>query len=572
MVAKMVHRMFYYLDRFYLRNNKKHDKLTGGVALELFYTAMTPSVQESIRDAIQEEFTKDRNGQVVDKDLMRRVVQTYYQLGLVDAEPRKSETSFYWEGTKDLSFYNEQFEKHLIKRALKEYHSKASAKIAEFSAPEYLKWADQCFQHEEGYCDTIFQPETRDKLMKAVVNVLITQRNTQIVEKDTGVKYMIDNQRSDELLLLYNCFSRDEKNLTVIVDCLKKYIETQGKKIIEDPENVANPMLYTQKVLAFKEQIDQLIIYSFKSNIKFEKGRDQSFQNFLNESIHAPNYIATFTDNELTTGIIGQSSQEIEKRITAIVRIFCCLNDRDLFLKELENFLHFRLLNKKISNKEAEEMLIGKIQMEQGFSSVQKMTSMFKDIELSKDLCPEFNSILGNRVQDMELSSIQVLTQGTWPMKQSDIKPCILPQPMKQMQFNFERWYATRAHNKKLFWLTQYGQVEVQPKFVLSKTYTLVVNSFQAAILDCYNERDVWTFGEIMQRTNMPDKLVIQNLFAMCNPKVNLLTKEKKVPKFEDPNEKFTLNLNWKNNSIKVVLIPVNSGKKKADDKEEIAK
>lgn len=92
--------------------------------------------------------------------------------------------------------------------------------------------------------------------MKAVVNVLITQRNTQIVEKDTGVKYMIDNQRSDELLLLYNCFSRDEKNLTVIVDCLKKYIETQGKKIIEDPENVANPMLYTQKVLAFKEQID----------------------------------------------------------------------------------------------------------------------------------------------------------------------------------------------------------------------------------------------------------------------------------------------------------------------------
>lgn len=69
-------------------------------------------------------------------------MQTYYQLGLVDAEPRKSETSFYWEGTKDLSFYNEQFEKHLIKRALKEYHSKASAKIAEFSAPEYLKWAD----------------------------------------------------------------------------------------------------------------------------------------------------------------------------------------------------------------------------------------------------------------------------------------------------------------------------------------------------------------------------------------------------------------------------------------------
>jgi hypothetical protein len=37
------------------------------------------------------------------------------------------------------------------------------------------------------------------------------------------------------------------------------------------------------------------------------------------------------------------------------------LHDRDILIKELENYLHYRLLNKTIASKEAEEQLIGKI-------------------------------------------------------------------------------------------------------------------------------------------------------------------------------------------------------------------
>ena len=83
-----------------------------------------------------------------------------------------------------------------------------------------------------------------------------------------------------------------------------------------------------------------------------------SFQNFLNQSDSSPNYIANYTDNELKKGIIGKSTNEVEKQLTAIVKIFCCLHDRDIFIKNLEEFLHFRLLNKTIASKEAEEQLI----------------------------------------------------------------------------------------------------------------------------------------------------------------------------------------------------------------------
>lgn len=93
---------------------------------------------------------------------------------------------------------------------------------------------------------------------------------------------MIENGRSDELKLLYKCFSREEQNLGPIIHILNEYIESTGTKIIQDEALNKEPCAYTQKLLDFKKEIDTLITYSFANNIKFEKGRDSSFQNFMN--------------------------------------------------------------------------------------------------------------------------------------------------------------------------------------------------------------------------------------------------------------------------------------------------
>lgn len=62
---------------------------------------------------------------------------------------------------------------------------------------------------------------------------------------------------------------------------------------------------------------------------------------------------------------------------------------------------------------------------------------------------------------------------------------------MKELASKFERFYKQRQHNKNLNWLNQYGSVEVAPVFKKDKNYILVVNCFQAAILNCYNDGDV---------------------------------------------------------------------------------
>lgn len=122
-----------------------------------------------------------------------------------------------------------------------------------------------------------------------------------------------------------------------------------------------------------------------------------SFQNFMNQSQHPPLHMAAFLDNFLSKSIVGMSSQDIEETLNQVIRLFCCLHERDTFVKNCEHYLHLRLLNKKMQSKEVEEQLIKKIQGESGFNAGAKMTSMFKDMDLSKTITDQFNTSKQNQ-------------------------------------------------------------------------------------------------------------------------------------------------------------------------------
>lgn len=98
-------------------------------------------------------------------------------MGLAGAQPQRVNDRYFWEGSKDLTFYEKEFEEHFLSRAREEYDMKAKKWISECTAPEYLKLADKVFDHEEKYCTTLLQPSTRPKLMKRVENELISKRN-----------------------------------------------------------------------------------------------------------------------------------------------------------------------------------------------------------------------------------------------------------------------------------------------------------------------------------------------------------------------------------------------------------
>ena len=98
-------------------------------------------------------------------------------MGLAQAQPMKGNDGFFWEGSKNLAFYEKEFEINFLVKTREEYDNKATKWISECTAPEYLKLADNVFEHEENYCTNLLQAETKPKLIKRVEQELISKRN-----------------------------------------------------------------------------------------------------------------------------------------------------------------------------------------------------------------------------------------------------------------------------------------------------------------------------------------------------------------------------------------------------------
>ena len=78
----------------------------------------------------------------------------------------------------------------------------------------------------------------------------------------------------------------------------------------------------------------------------------------MNDFERTPQYIAIYMDNELKRGFKHLSEDEIERKIEAVIRLFCCLNGRDVFILSYTNLLANRLLNKTSVSDSAEQRMI----------------------------------------------------------------------------------------------------------------------------------------------------------------------------------------------------------------------
>ena len=161
---------------------------------------------------------------------------------------------------------------------------------------------------------------------------------------------------------------------------MSPYIVKRGEAIVTDQTIQKDPIEFTAKLLELKKEMDEMVSGSFQNDIRFQKSRDVSFSEFMNKCDFSPHYIASYCDNELKKGLKGVTEQETESRLDAIIRLFCCLHGRDVFIKSYMKFLASRLLNKTFLSQEAEEIMLYKLKVECGHNTTNKMSQMFTDL------------------------------------------------------------------------------------------------------------------------------------------------------------------------------------------------
>jgi cullin 3 len=86
----------------------------------------------------------------------------------------------------------------------------------------------------------------------------------------------------------------------------------------------------------------------------------------MNGYVNTPQYIASYTDDQLRKGLRGVSEAETEDKLAGIIRLFCCLHGRDVFLKSYTKHLSSRLLNKAYLSEDAEQLMLQKLKVECG--------------------------------------------------------------------------------------------------------------------------------------------------------------------------------------------------------------
>jgi len=147
----------------------------------------------------------------------------------------------------------------------------------------------------------------------------------------------------------------------------------------------------------------------------------------MNKCALTPHFIASYCDNEFKKGLKGVNETETGARLDAIIRLFCCLHGRDIFIKSYTQHLSSRLLNKTSLSKEAEELMLQKLKVECGHNTVNKLASMFNDIALSKDLNSDFKKTSQARsIQESGVEfNAEILTNGHWPEQPQ--AACTLP-------------------------------------------------------------------------------------------------------------------------------------------------
>lgn len=80
--------------------------------------------------------------------------------------------------------------------------------------------------------------------------------------------------------------------------------------------------------------------------MQFQQNRDGAFQNFMNEQSMTPDFLANYTDYEMTTGLKGADAATGEQKLTAIIELFRHLHQKDSYLSVYQGCLADRLINK----------------------------------------------------------------------------------------------------------------------------------------------------------------------------------------------------------------------------------
>jgi len=308
----------------------------------------------------------------------------------------------------------------------------------------------------------------------------------------------------------------------------------------------------------------------FSKSSLFQIAIRQGFSEVLNkQDLGLSRILARFSHELLKKGSkIAQThfkDTQVEQVLESIVFLYSFVEDKDIFEHDYQSALASRLLSNSYESEFIETSMISKLKQEAGYQWTNTLESMFRDIQLSKELMAKYTLHVNAQLQQQQSSSsvsgpqitVNVCTGGIWPNTRATT--ISMPTSLIQPSDHFKQFYLSEYSGRKLDWRYEEGTAEVAIKFRPDYKRTLVVSTYQMLLLSVLKDLPIVTLKQFADIIGLPIYEFGNALLSLCHPKVAILIKQPNVKKL-DASDKFQLNRKYQHASalLRIVVPTMN--------------
>lgn len=597
--AGMITDVLMYMDRVSTSDGRKSSIYA--VALGLFRERVLQArandelhltLLELLESIMLEMIELERKGEMIERPLIRascRMLENLYQSLLEEESTR---------------LYLTNFEPHFLEASRAFYREEGRLLVQNADATTFCSQARKRLREEEERCQQCLSMSTEAKIRSVVEQELVGAHIADVINlPGTGVRNMLDNDKTEDLKNMYELVKRVDPRLKHLKDAIHKRIQELGRDINnaanqiatqapakqkddkkdadskgKDKEKAPSQRLnqattaainWVEEVLKLKAKYDKVLSRAFNSDTVMEKALEISFQDFINANNRSPEFVSLFLDQYLKSGIKDKSELEVDALLDSGVTLVQYLADKDVLETYYHKHMAKRLLMGKSVSRDIERQMLSKMKMRLGNQFTSKMESLLKDVELSENLAAGYKEAIARQEEPPKVElEPSILTTTVWPITTPEgaDTAAVLPAEVEKARYAFERYYMTKHSGRKLTWLYHMGDVTMRCTYQKNGkpiAYDVTGPTYCMIILMLFNENDKLTCDQIVQLTNIPLEKVQQTLVSIAvAPKTRLLKKEPMTREIS-PSDVFSHNDKFEHafRRFKVALVSDNTNK-----------
>ncbi|TFB06260.1 Cullin-3-B [Trichoderma ghanense] len=556
-----------------------------------------------------DQIDMERRGDVIDRNLIRsntRMLSCLYE----------SE-----EESENNKLYVTTFEPRFLANSEIFYARECERLLREADASTWLRHTENRLHEETDRCGTTIELETLPKVTKVVEEKLILGHLDDFLAMEgSGLRWMIDNDKTQDLSILYRLISRVDEEKTALRDILQKRVVElgleienvlkntdfstaqgdgeeggegeKGKTLNPAAQQTAAAIKWVDDVLRLKDKFDYMLRECFQGDRVIQMALTKSFAEFINLFSRSSEYVSLYIDDNLKRGIRGKTEAEVDAIVEKSIVLIRYLQDKDLFQTYYQRHLGRRLLHAKSESHDVEKQIISRMKQEMGQQFTTKFEGMFRDLVTSAELTSTYRDHV--RTLDPEDHTIDlnvnVLTTNYWPSEvmgrtaqsgDSSRVGCTWPPEIKKLQASFEQFYLTNRNGRKLTWIGTTGSADIKCVFpaiegksgllARERRYDLNVPTYGMVVLSLFNDLkdgESLSFEDIQAKTSLSTADLTRALMAIAvAPKSRVLAKDPPTKNVK-PGDRFSFNASFQSKTVRIKA-PIINAVSKAENKEE---